>query len=307
MRALGRTRSTRIMLRLLLYGGALFVGVPFAFSYVMTRTFHQRVTSRPPAGFEALNLSSDGLKLRAWLTKGDPGKPAAVVIHGLGDSLESYLGHARLFQDRGETVLLVDLRGHGASEGTHTTLGGLESHDVRAGMRYLREHDLAASGLILMGHSMGSVAVLLAAADQKDLRALIVEAPYDTYRNTIAHHARLLYGLPAWVPIIPLAIRASEWRAGFDADDIDAVAAARRIQAPLLAIVDGADPRMTVDIVKRVVDAHPGPKRLWVAAGVDHVGAIFHSDYRKVVLGFLDESDGLPIDGRGRDLPASSP
>jgi uncharacterized protein len=292
MKAWGRTRSTRILLRILLYGGALFVGVPLAFSYVMTRTFQQTATSRPPTGYEELALSSDGLKLRAWLAKGDPAKPAALVIHGLGDSLESYLGHARLFRERGETVLLVDLRGHGKSEGTHTTLGGLESHDVRAGMQYLREHDLARGGLILMGHSMGSVAVLLAAADQNDLRAVIVEAPYDTYRNTIAHHARLLYGLPSWVPIIPLAIRAAEWRAGFDADDIDAVKAAGRIRAPLLAIVDGADQRMTVDIVKRVVDAHPGPKRLWVAAGVDHVGAIYNPAYRKVVLGFLTENVG---------------
>ena len=290
MRSLGRTRAERIMLRLLLYGGAVFVGVPLAFSYVMTRTFPSSSPSPPPPGFEAVALSSDGLKLRAWLAKGDPAKPAAIVIHGLGDSLESYLGHARLFQQRRATVLLIDLRGHGASEGTHTTLGGLESRDVGAGMRYLREHDLARSGLILMGHSMGSVAVLLAAADQTDLRAVIVEAPYDTYRNTVTHHARLLYGLPSWVPIIPLAIRAAEWRAGFDADQVDAVAAARRIRAPLLAIVDGADPRMTVDIVQRVVDAHSGRKRLWVAEGVDHVGAFYHRNYRAEVSGFLAET-----------------
>jgi pimeloyl-ACP methyl ester carboxylesterase len=297
--SLGKTRSARFLLRLLLYGGALFVGVPLAFSYVMTRTFPSATASRPPAGFEELTVPSDGPKLRAWLAKGDPGKPAALVIHGLGDSLESYLGHARLFQERGQTVLLVDLRGHGASEGTHTTLGGLESHDVRAGMRHLRDRGLAGGGLILMGHSMGSVAVLLAAADQPDLRAVIVEAPYDTYRNTIAHHARLLYGLPRWVPIIPLAIRAAEWRAGFDADDIDAVAAARRIRAPLLAIVDGADPRMTADIVTRVVDAHPGPKRLWIAGGVDHVGAFYHPDYRKEVVGFLDANGPMKTPGGG--------
>jgi pimeloyl-ACP methyl ester carboxylesterase len=136
---------------------------------------------------------------------------------------------------------------------------------------------------------MGSVAVLLAAADQKDVRGVLVEAPYDTYRNTIAHHARLLYGLPGWVPIIPLAIRAAEWRAGFQADSIDAVAAARRISAPLLAIVDGDDPRMPEPVVRRVVDAYSGPKQLWVARGVDHVGAIFNPDYKKTVTAFLNQ------------------
>lgn len=290
MRAVGKTRAARIGWRLLLYGGAVLVGVPLAFSSVMTRTFPSGSPQPPPRNYDELKLSSDGLMLRAWLGKGDPGRPAVVVVHGLGDSLESYVPHARLFRERGDTALLLDLRGHGASEGKYTTLGGLESHDVRAAMRYLREQGLATHGLVLMGHSMGAVAVLLAAADETDLRAVIVEAPFDTYRNTVAHHARLLYGLPSWVPIIPLAIKAAEWRAGFDADEIDCIRAARRIHAPLLAIVDGADRRMTEEIVRRVFDAHSGPKRLWVASGVDHVGAIGHRDYRTELVGFLDEN-----------------
>jgi alpha-beta hydrolase superfamily lysophospholipase len=256
----------------------------------MTKTYKSSSLGRPPRDYEELALVSDGLKLRAWLARGDAQKPAVVIVHGLGDSLESYLEHTRIFRERGQTVLLLDLRGHGGSEGRLTTLGGLESHDVRAAMQHLRDQGLAANGLELMGHSMGAVAVLLAAADQKDLRAVLVEAPYDTYRNTVAHHAKLLYGLPGWVPIIPLAIKASEWRAGFDADSIDCVAAARRIHAPLLAIVDGDDPRMTEPVVRRIVDAHPGPHRLWVAAGADHVGAIFNPDYRKTVTGFLVEN-----------------
>lgn len=290
MRGFGRTRIERALLRVLLYGGALFVGIPFAFAHVMTRSYRGGSTSsRPAPGFEAMALVSDGLKLRAWVAKGDPARPAAIVVHGLGDNLESYLEHARLFKDRGASVLLLDVRGHGASEGDRTTLGGLESHDVRAAMELLRRQGLASNGLILMGHSMGSVAVLLAAADQKDLRGVSVEAPYDTYRETIAHHARLLYGLPRWVPIIPLAIRAAEWLAGFDADQIDAVAAARRIHAPLLAIVDGDDPCMPEPVVRRVLDAHPGPKQLWIAKGVDHVGAVFNPDYKKTLGAFLEQ------------------
>jgi pimeloyl-ACP methyl ester carboxylesterase len=186
-------------------------------------------------------------------------------------------------------VILPDLRGHGASEGRTTTLGGRESEDVRTAMHYLREEGLAETGIGLMGFSMGAVAVLLAAPDHPDVRVVIVEAPYDTYRNTVAHHAKVIFHLPGWVPLIPLAIRAAEWRADFDADAIDAVAAARRINAPLLAIVDGEDKRMPEPIVRRIVDAHPGPNKLWIASGVDHVGAILNPDWKKIVLGFLDE------------------
>ena len=121
---------------------------------------------------------------------------------------------------------------------------------------------------------------------------MIVEAPFDTYRNSVAHHARLLYGMPAWVPLIPMSIAVAEWRAGFDADAVDCVAAARRIHAPLLAIVDGADPRMPEPVVRRIVDAHEGPHRLWVAPGAGHVGAFFEPGWATVVGGFLEVGAG---------------
>ena len=192
----------------MLYGGALFIGVPSAFSYVMTRAHSLASLASPSGGYRELWLNSEGLRLRAWLSVAAGERSAVVIVHGLGDSLESYLEHARPLRERGHSVLLVDLRGHGGSEGSYTTLGGRERADIAAAMDELRRRGLATHGIVLMGHSMGSVAVLLAAAKAKDVRAVIVEAPYDTYRNTIAHHASLLYHLPAWVPTIPSAIAA---------------------------------------------------------------------------------------------------
>lgn len=273
--------------RALLYGGALLLGIPWAFSVVMTG-IHRVPPSPLPAPWQEVRLrSADGLALRAALRPGDKARPAFVIAHGLGDTLESFLDIGGAFATRGHSVLVVDLRGHGGSEGRHTTLGGLEQRDVTAGLEHLRAAGLARGGFVLFGFSMGAVAVLHAAVDQPDVKAIVAECPYDTYRDTIAHHAQLLYGLPRWVPLIPLAIRIAEWRAGFDADAIDSVAAARRIRAPLLLIVDGLDPRMPEPVVRRVLDAHPGPKQLWVADGVDHVGAQFHPEYAARVSAFL--------------------
>ncbi len=282
-------RRSRVAARVGLYGGLVFVGLPFAFSQVMIGTHRRPVSSRPAEGYEQVSLVADGLRLRAWLGRGRGDRLAFVIAHGLGDDLESYLDHARPLRARGHTVLLLDLRGHGGSEGSFTTLGGLESHDVRSAMRHLREQGLAPSGLGLMGASMGAVAALLAAADEPEVRVVIAEAPFDTYRDTIRRHAKLIYGMPPWVPLIPLSIRVAEWRAGFSADDIDCVAAARRIRAPLLAIVDGADERMPEPVVRRVVEAHAGRHRLWVAPGAPHVGAILDPSWERQVVGFLEE------------------
>jgi len=284
------SRRSRVLARVALYGGTVLVGLPLAFSQALVRPLRQPVSAGPPAGVEQLALVSDGLRLRAWLLRAPEAgeRPAVLVAHGLGDTLESCLGAARVLQRRGHDVLLVDLRGHGGSEGRHTTLGGLESHDVRAGLRLLRERGLAGNGFLLVGYSMGAVASLLAAAEEPAVRGLVVEAPYDSYRDTVAHHAWLYYRIPRWLPLVPLTVAVAEWRAGFDADAVDAVAAAARIPAPILAIVDGGDRRMPEAVVRRVLAAHRGPHQLWVAPGAPHVGASLDPEYWPRVTAFLD-------------------
>jgi fermentation-respiration switch protein FrsA (DUF1100 family) len=59
------------------------------------------------------------------------------------------------------------------------------------------------------------------------------------------------------------------------------------VRSPLLAIADGADERMPEVVVRRVYDAHPGPKELWVAPGAPHVGAVLSPQYWPRVEAFL--------------------
>jgi pimeloyl-ACP methyl ester carboxylesterase len=283
-------RRHPVLARVIFYSFVLLVAVPLAFAYVMTRPFRREV-GPPPAGFvEGHVVSPDGLRLRTWTAAGSASRPAVVIVHGVGDSIESFVDMGSTYVRRGHTVLLIDTRGHGGSEGRLVTLGAREREDVRAGMDALRRDGRAGAGLIAVGHSMGAVAELRAAADQPDVRAVIVEAPYDTFRGTIARHARLLYGLPPWFPIIPLSIFAAEMGAGFDADEVDAVAAASRIRGALMTIVDGADDRMPEEVVRRVYDAHPGPKKFWVAPGAGHVGASLLPGYWPAVESFLAEN-----------------
>jgi pimeloyl-ACP methyl ester carboxylesterase len=282
-------RWRRVVGRVAFYSAVLLLALPATFAWVLTRPARGPLAP-VPRGLTERFLTADGLRLRAWTRTGDGARPAVVIVHGVGDSLESFVDHAWFFARRGQAVVLLDTRGHGGSEGRVVTLGAREREDVRAAMDDLRRSGQARAGLVLVGHSMGAVAVLRAAADQADVRAVIVEAPYDTYRGTIAHHARLLYRMPSWFPVVPLTVAFAEWRGGFDADDVDAVAAASRCRGALLAIADGADDRMPEPVVRRVFDAHPGPKSLWVAPGAPHVGAVLHPDYWTTVESFLVEN-----------------
>ncbi len=283
------TPARRLGARLLFYAAVLFLGLPLALSQVMIGALRQPA-GPVIAGFREVRLRSGGVGLRAWEAPGAPARTAVVLVHGVGDSLESYQDQATVLRARGHAVLLLDLRGHGGSATAPITLGGHEREDVRAAMAHLRQAGLAPAGFVLMGWSMGAVAVLRAAVLEPDVRAVVAEAPFDTYRNTVARHAWLLYRIPRWLPLIPLSIAVAERRAGFDADEIDAVAAARALRAPLLLIADGADQRMPEPVVRRVFEAHRGTKTLWVAPGAPHVGAVLDSSYWPRVLGFLADS-----------------
>jgi pimeloyl-ACP methyl ester carboxylesterase len=281
------SRSAKILGRVIFYGVVVFVLLPLAFSQIMLRLPRQPVGRVHPP-FEEAFVASEGLRLRTWTVVGRPDRAAVVLVHGLGDSLEGYTEHARVLHRRGHTVLLVDLRAHGGSEGRDSTLGGRERADVRAAARHLRERRLAPAGLVFMGFSLGTAAVMGAAPDEPDVRAVVLEAPFDTARGTIAHHGWLLYRIPGWFPLGRLALAIAGWRAGFDPDEVDLVRAAAGLRAPLFTIVDGDDPRMPEAVVRRVYDAHAGPKEIWVAPGAPHVGAILHPDYWTRVIGFFD-------------------
>ena len=277
--------------RVVLYGAFVFLALPFSFSQVMLRLPRQPTSGVYPP-FEEAFVDSDGLRIRTWTVPGRRDRAAVVIVHGLGDTLESFSDHARTLHRRGHTVLLLDLRAHGGSEGRDSTLGALEKADVKSAARHVRERGLAGAGIVYMGFSLGSAAVMGAAPDEPDTRAVILEAPFDTARATVAHHGWLLYRIPAWVPIGRLALGVAGWRAGFDPDDVDLVKASARLRAPLLTIVDGDDPRMPEAVVRRVFQAHPGPAQMWVAPGVGHVGAVLRPDYWTQVTGFL-EANGL--------------
>lgn len=281
----------KVLGRVAFYGAVVFALLPLAFSQVMLRLPRQPASPAYPP-FEEAFVASEGLRLRTWTLSGRPERAAFVIVHGLGDTLESYAEHARVLNRRGHTVLLVDLRAHGGSEGRDSTLGGRERADVKAAARHLRERGLAPAGIVFMGFSLGTAAVMGTAPGEADVRAVVLEAPFDTARATVEHHGWLLYRIPPWVPLGRLALAIAGWRAGFDADEIDLVRAAARLRAPLLAIVDGDDPRMPEAVVRRVLEAHPGPKRIWVAPGAPHVGAVLHPDYWRQVEGFL-EAHGL--------------
>lgn len=200
--------------------------------------------------------AADGTRLEAWwVPASGPPRGRALLFHGYGASKDQLLEVAVWWHERGYEVGLVDFRGAGGSEGSHTTLGWEEALDVAA------MHDAARrrgpEPVVLYGFSMGGAAVA-GAIGRHGVRpdGAILEASYASMRGTVATRFSLM-GLPA-VPLADLLVFWGGVAAGFDGFSLRPVDDVRGTPVPLLFLHGANDDR-----------APPGDGEQLVAAAGD--------------------------------------
>lgn len=230
--------------------------------------------------------TEDGFRLTAWwMPNGKPERAPVVILHGLGASKAHMIDYILLAQEQGNPTLAIDFRGHGGSDPSLTSIGFHESRDALAAMQFVRTR--GAGDPVLWGTSMGAVTALLVAARDGEAAGVIADAPFDTYRNTVLHHAKLFYGLSEF-PLITLAMPMIESRARFRVDEVDCLRAAEQIRAPMLVLAGEEDVRMPPEMVKTIYDRAVGPKEFWVIPGEGHENRGFGKEFREKIAGFLE-------------------
>jgi len=283
--------------------GLVVVGLAFlAASFLADLATKIPPTARPALHPLRLGLVCEDVELRAkdgkkiagwWMPKGAKGNPPVVILHGLGAGKAHMIDYILFAQAAGYPVLAIDFRGHGTSEASLTSIGYYESWDVEAAMDFVRKR--GAGDPVLWGTSMGAVAALLAAAEDGSVAGVIADAPFDTYRNTIRHHAKLMYGMSEF-PLLTMAMPMIEERARFDLDEVDSLRAVGQIHAPILFLAAAEDRRMDPAMVRTIYDAAAGPKEFWIIPGEGHESRSFGKEYQEKIRTFLAKLRAKPAD-----------
>src|SRR6267378_4449626 len=77
--------------------------------------------------------ASDGELLRGWKVRAaKPNGNWILVYHGVADNRMGILEHARMLLLAGYSVVMMDSRAHGASEGAMATYGWLERNEMES-------------------------------------------------------------------------------------------------------------------------------------------------------------------------------
>src|SRR5580704_17903067 len=137
-------RPIRILLIILLFPPTLAaVGGWLAgpsFLHPMKRELTPELVGQADITFEQIGVhrnsfdvrASDGVLLRGWkVNAANSNGNWVLMYHGVADNRMGVLEHARLLLLAGYSVVMMDSRAHGESEGPMATYGWLERSDTR--------------------------------------------------------------------------------------------------------------------------------------------------------------------------------
>jgi uncharacterized protein len=120
--------------------------------------------------------TEDGVSLHGWFVPAVEPRAVLLFFHGNAGNISHRMDSIRIFRDLGLSILIVDYRGYGRSEGRPGEAGIRK--DAHAAWMYLREErELDPAQIVVFGRSLGAaVAAELAALEQP--AAVILESAF---------------------------------------------------------------------------------------------------------------------------------
>jgi len=139
--------------------------------------------------------AADGVTLRGWYTEGTDTGPAIAIFHGHRATRMDAVPIARTLLLGGFSILMMDFRGCGLSDGSTQHLGAKEALDVDAAVKFLNEKkSFPMKRIGVVGIGTGASAVILAKST-RELGAAVLISPYATLRGNLDHSCKNLAGI----------------------------------------------------------------------------------------------------------------
>jgi uncharacterized protein len=251
--------------------------------------------------------AADGTKLRGWKVRPqNPNGSWVLLFHGVADNRVGVVGQAHFLLRAGYSVVMMDARAHGASEGKMATYGWLERRDTTAIIEALLSSErsihislgvdqtyLTGVHLFALGESMGAGIALQSAASDPRIEAVVAEASFASLREAAYDYAGLqkypLLGETLFAPGAWTMIYRGESLAGFRAAEVSPQRSVAARNFPVLLICDGADTTLPCRHTRKIFAAAAGPKELWEVPDAFHTAAIAYqpADFERRVLAFF--------------------
>jgi uncharacterized protein len=213
------------------------------------------------------------------LVKGGLGG-VVLYLHGNGLNVGANVEHANRFHRLGLSVFLIDYRGYGKSQGEFPTESQVYE-DAELAWNYLvKQRGINPKQIYIYGHSLGGAVAIDLAVRYPQAAGLIVQGSFTSARAMVDFQSSVYRMFP-----IDLLLT----------QRFDSVAKVDRLQMPVLFIHGTADTIVPVEMSKKLFDAAPEPKQLYIVpdAGHNNVAELAGDQYLERVSQFVQQANTI--------------
>ena len=235
--------------------------------------------------------SHDGLKLHAtWFPVGDR-KKVVICFHGYtSKGMSDYIGLSDYYLKRGYSMLLVDERAHGESEGTYIGFGCLDRHDAVKWIGWVLDICGEDVQMLLHGTSMGGATVLMTSglALPSQVKGIISDCAFTSAKEVFSHVLNSMYHMPAF-PMIQISSLVNKKKAGYGLDDCNSAREVRKAEVPILLIHGDADTFVPCHMCETIYENIASEKKKLIIKGAAHAECYYKDmeAYEKALNEFI--------------------
>jgi len=210
------------------------------------------------------------------LNKGGLGR-VVLYLHGNGSNMGANVEHANRFHRLGLSVFAIDYRGYGKSQGDFPSESQVYE-DAQLAWDYLvKQRGVNPNQIYIYGHSLGGAIAIDLAVRHPEAAGVIVEGSFTSTRAMVDFQKGLFW-------LFPIDLLLTQ--------RFDSLSKVDRLQMPVLFIHGTADNVVPVEMSKKLFDAAPEPKQLYIVpdGGHNNVAQIGGAEYLQIVSQFLGSS-----------------
>lgn len=233
----------------------------------------------------------DGLTLQGHYFPEGNEKKVALCLHGYtSESMKDNLAISGYYLSRGYSLLLVDARAHGESEGTYIGFGCLDRQDAMGWLDWIIERCGGDVEILLHGTSMGGATALMMSGLTlpPQVKGIVSDCGFTSPKEVFTHALHSMYHLPAF-PVIPAADLINRRLAGYGMDECNAAREVRKATVPILMIHGSADTFVPASMCDEIYENIASPKRKLIVEGAAHAESYYKDteSYEKALDEFI--------------------
>ena len=222
--------------------------------------------------YREINIQSfDDLILHSYLIENNTGKNVWVIIcHDYSGNANQMADAGKAFYSMGYSVLLLNARGHGKSEGEYYGMGWLDRLDVISWIDYINER-YPDQEIILYGVGMGAVSVMSAAGEDlpANVKLVIEDSGYTSAYSQLAHQFNQKYHFSPFF-LMDFTNFINSLYAKYDLKEASALKQVANASIPILFIHGENDSFTPVKMAHSLYEAAASEKELFIISGANH-------------------------------------